>query len=164
LQLAYSFEQTPLGTGGALRNARNLVSGHDVLALNGDSFCDVDLEALVAIHQKSAAAVTLSVLYRADRKQAGAIEVDESGRVVSFESRPSAATPGLINAGVYALRRDVLDEIPADRKVSLEEEVLPSLVERSQLFAYRVDGRFIDIGTPETYNASTDFFDPTRIE
>ena len=81
-----------------------------------------------------------------------------SGRVVAFESRPSAPTPGLINAGVYMLRRDVLNMIEPDRKVSLEDEVFPALVNRRELFAWRVDARFIDIGTPESYDAAQTFF------
>jgi len=86
------------------------------------------------------------------------VTVDELDRVVAFESRPSAPTPGLINAGVYMLRRDVLNMIAPDRNVSLEDEVFPALVSRRELFAWRVDARFIDIGTPESYDAAQTFF------
>ena len=70
---------------------------------------------------------------------------------------------GLINAGVYLLQRDVLDSIPPDSSVSLEEETLPGLVARRELFAWQVDARFIDIGTPASYATAQSFFDgPTR--
>jgi NDP-sugar pyrophosphorylase family protein len=158
LELAYSFEQTPLGTGGALRNAAPLVGENDVLAMNGDSFCDIDLDALDRAHRACGAAVTLAALWLTDRHRSGALTVDDSGRVVGFESRPAIPTPGLINAGVYMLRRDVLNMMPPGRKVSLEDELFPALVERKELFAWQVNGRFIDIGTPESYDAAKTFF------
>jgi NDP-sugar pyrophosphorylase family protein len=106
LELVYSFEPAPLGTGGALQNAAKLIHEHDVLAMNGDSFCDIDLSALDRVHRSCGGAATLAVLWQSDRRRSGAVTVDGSGRVVGFESRPSLPTPGLINAGVYMLRRD----------------------------------------------------------
>ncbi len=158
LELVYSFEQTPLGTGGALRNAAKLVTEPRILALNGDSFCNVDLQALEEVHARTGAAMTLAVLERSDRRRAGAISLDESGRVVAFESRPTTSGPGLINAGVYVLNSQVIDLIPSERKVSLEEEVFPLLVERRELYAFHTDGRFIDIGVPASYQQAQTFF------
>jgi NDP-sugar pyrophosphorylase family protein len=158
LDLVYSFEHTPLGTGGALRNAAELIRENDVLVMNGDSFCDVDLDALDRAHRSCGAAATLAVLWQSDRRRSGAVTVDDTGRVLAFESRPSVQLPGLINAGVYMLRRDVLNEMQPGHKVSLEDELFPALVERGELFARRVSGRFIDIGTPESYDAAKTFF------
>jgi NDP-sugar pyrophosphorylase family protein len=158
LELVYSLEQTPLGTGGALQNAARLIHETDVLAMNGDSFCDIDLHALDRAHRSAGAAATIAVLWLTDRRRSGAVTVDASGRVVAFESRPSTPTAGLINAGVYMLRRDVLNMVPAGRKISLEDELFPALVERGDLFAWQVSGRFIDIGTPESYDAAKTFF------
>jgi D-glycero-alpha-D-manno-heptose 1-phosphate guanylyltransferase len=158
LELVYSFEPTALGTGGALRNAANLIRETDVLVLNGDSFCDIDLGALDRVHRGYGAAATLAVLWQSDRRRSGAVTVDDRGRVVAFDSRPSTPAPGLINAGVYMLRRDVLHIIEPGRKVSLEDELFPTLVERRELFAWQVEARFIDIGTPESYDAAQIFF------
>src|SRR5262249_48074239 len=145
-------------TGGALRNAAQLIRETDVLAMNGDSFCDIDLNALERAHRSAGAAATLAVLWLTDRQRSGALTVDASGRIVGFESRPSTPAAGLINAGVYMLRRDVLNAMPAGRKVSLEDELFPALAERGELFACQVNGRFIDIGTPESYDAAKTFF------
>lgn len=159
LELHYSFEHTPLGTAGALRNAAGLVREQDVLAMNGDSFCDLDLRTLEQIHRKYSATATMSVLHRVDRGRSGALSVDATGRVVRFDSRPTGPTPGLINAGIYMLRRDALDAIPSNRAVSLEEETFPGMVERGELFAWQVETRFIDIGTPDSHRAAQSFFD-----
>jgi D-glycero-alpha-D-manno-heptose 1-phosphate guanylyltransferase len=156
--LVYSFEQIALGTGGALRNAAALVSADHVIAMNGDSFCDVDLHALDRAHHGYGAMATIAVLPQSDRRRAGAVTLDASGRVTAFESRPAGPTPGLINAGVYVLRRDVLDLIPPELKVSLEDEIFPALAARRELFGWQVEGRFIDIGTPESYDAAQAFF------
>jgi NDP-sugar pyrophosphorylase family protein len=158
LTLDYAFERIPLGTAGALRNAADLVSERTVLVMNGDSFCDLDLGALGQAHRAFGHAVTMTVLQQQDRHRSGAVAIGEDGRVTAFESRPSALTPGLINAGVYMLQREVLDLIPAGQKVSLEVEVFPALVQRGELYAWQVEARFIDIGTPESYGAAQAFF------
>jgi D-glycero-alpha-D-manno-heptose 1-phosphate guanylyltransferase len=158
LHLDYSFEPVPLGTAGALRNAAALLREDHVLAMNGDSFCDVDLRQLERAHHDFGAAATLVVLPQDDRRRAGGVRLGAGGRIVAFESRPAVAGPGLINAGIYVLRREVLDIIPGGRAVSLEEEIFPLLVERRELFGWQAKGRFIDIGTPDSYAAAQTFF------
>lgn len=158
LELDYSFEQTALGTAGALRNAAGLVREQNVLAMNGDSYCDLDLHALDQAHRAYHAAVTLSALQQSDRRRSGAVVVDDVGHVVRFESRPAVPGPGLINAGIYMLRRDAIESIPPDRKVSLEDEMFPAMAARRELFAWQVEARFIDIGTPESYDDAQMFF------
>jgi NDP-sugar pyrophosphorylase family protein len=104
----------------------------------------------------------MSVLHRIDRGRSGALSVDSNGCVVRFDSRPSEPTPGLINAGVYMLRRDILNAIPSGRAVSLEEETFPDMVARRELFAWQIEARFIDIGTPESHWMAQSFFDGTK--
>jgi D-glycero-alpha-D-manno-heptose 1-phosphate guanylyltransferase len=158
LQLVYSFEHTPLGTGGALRNAYGFVRDDDILVMNGDSFCDLDLMALPQLHRSFGGAATMAVLQQSDRRQAGAVKVGADGRVVEFESRPAVPAPGLINSGVYMFRRDALQSIPEETMISLEEHVFPAMVKQGALYAAPVEARFIDIGTPESYAAAQTFF------
>jgi NDP-sugar pyrophosphorylase family protein len=153
LALVYSFETIPLGTGGALRHAQPLLTDDTFFVLNGDSLCEVDLAALAAAHGRTGAEMTLVSLHRDDRSRAGALTLDVDNRVTQFESRPAAPTPGPINAGIYVMHRDVLGLIPAGRAVSLEDEIMPLLVARRSLYAWPVDGGFVDIGTPESYLA-----------
>jgi len=158
LHLIYSFEPMPLGTGGALRNAYGLVSDDDILVMNGDSFCDFDLDALPRAHRSSGGAATMVVLQQSDRRRAGAVQALADGRVVKFESRPAVPAPGLINSGVYMFRREALQSIPQDATISLEDDVFPAMVTRGALYALPVEARFIDIGTPESYAAAQTFF------
>lgn len=158
MELVYSVEDAPLGTAGALRQAADLSSTSDVLAMNGDSFCQMDLASFADAHRRFDGAATVAVLHRDDRSRAGAIEMNGDGCIVSFAPRPIANSPGYINAGVYMFRRQVLLEIPARQKCSLEEEILPGLVEKRSLFGWPVGPDFIDIGTPETYRDAQSFF------
>jgi len=157
LDLLYSFEQTTLGTAGALRNAAGFAREQNVVAMNGVSFCDLDLRVIEQMHRKYFAPATMSVLHRSDRGRSGALSVDAAGCVVRFDSRPTEPTPGLINAGVYVLRRDTVDAIPPHRAVSLKEETFPEMVARRELFAWQVEARFIDIGLPESHRTARPF-------
>jgi D-glycero-alpha-D-manno-heptose 1-phosphate guanylyltransferase len=158
LRLIYAFEKEPLGTAGALRNALELTTLTDILVMNGDSYCDLDIRALAQMHRAYEGAATLAVLEQNDRRRSGAVTVDADGRIVAFESRTQSPKAGLINAGVYMLRRDLLEKIPQDTKVSLEEDVFPGLARQGSLFAWRVEAPFIDIGTPESYQAAQSLF------
>lgn len=158
MRLAYSAEPEPRGTGGAVRLALPHFDGDAVLLLNGDSFCDVDLTAFRAFHleEPRSAALTLTRVPNAGRF--GRVNLDTDGRVVGFEEKRANAGPGWINAGVYLLPRRLLEEIPADRAVSLEREVFPDWVARGLVRAFPAGGRFIDIGVPESYAAASEFF------
>ena len=158
LRIDYSCETVPLGTGGALRLAAAAVSAPDILAMNGDSYCDMDLTTFAAAHRNFGGEATIAVLHREDRADLGSVDLDSSGRIVSFANRLSMPKAGLINAGVYLFRRDTLLAIPVDKSISLESEVFPSMVERGTLFGWRAGSRFIDIGTPASYHAAQHFF------
>lgn len=158
MDLVYSVERSALGTGGALRHAMHLVGESSVLAMNGDSYCDIDLRELGAMHRKFRAAATLAVLEMSSRQLVGGVALDPSGRITAFENRVFDDKAGLINAGLYMLSRELLERIPSACIVSLESEVFPALAERRELFGWQVAGRFIDIGTPESYGAAQNFF------
>jgi NDP-sugar pyrophosphorylase family protein len=156
LALAYSRESEPLGTGGALRLALEHLSGDTLLVLNGDSYADADLGAFLAAHRAFGGAGTLLLAEVADAGRYGRVERDAGGRLCAFLEK-TAGGRGWINAGVYLLGRGLLQGIPAGRKLSLERDILPHWVPLG-LFGHETRGRFIDIGTPESYAAAERFF------
>jgi NDP-sugar pyrophosphorylase family protein len=156
MTLTYSTEPAPLGTGGAVRLALPVFRESTVLLLNGDSFCDVDLAALVAFH-RDRGGVTLTLADVPDASRYGRVLADPDGRVRGFVEKGGDHAPGRINAGVYVFDRDLLAAIPPDHPVSLEREVLPDLVAAGRVRGFP-GGRFIDIGTPESYAAADAFF------
>jgi NDP-sugar pyrophosphorylase family protein len=160
LELAYSREREALGTGGALRLALGELRSKTVLVLNGDSFVEADLRELCAVHGAGGALGTLLLTEVEDAGRYGRVELDGAGRISAFREK-SAGGRGWINAGVYALERELLERIPAGRKLSLERDILPGWVPLG-LRGHVTRGRFIDIGTPESYAAAQRFFGTAR--
>jgi NDP-sugar pyrophosphorylase family protein len=151
VKLSYSVEATPLGTAGALRQALPEMTTESVLLLNGDSYCDVALARLLAAHRRRRADLTMTLAYVADTERFGRVRYAASDRMTGFLEKQKDAGPGWINAGVYVLTRSLVAEIPADREVSLEREMLPLWTKERRCFAFRQTKRFLDIGTPADF-------------
>jgi len=157
MRLAYSAEPAPLGTGGALRLALPLLSTPAVLLLNGDSYCDVAVPELWAFHQRQRAAVSLTLCQVADTSRFGGVRL-VGDRVERFDEKQAAGGPGCINAGVYIINRNRVEEIPPGRPVSLEREMFPAWANDGCVHGFLCSGRFLDIGTPESYTEAETFF------
>lgn len=157
LDLAYSQEPEPLGTAGALRLALPLFQSDPVLAMNGDSFCETDLESLWAWHRARNASATLLLTEVRNERRYGKVVVDASGQVMHFTEKNDKDLRGWINAGLYLIHRHLLLTIPADRPVSLEKEMFPTWVGKG-LYGYFNRGIFLDIGTPEAYASAQQIF------
>lgn len=163
LQITYSKENQPLGTGGALKLALPLITSERIMVMNGDSFIDADLEAFERWALKKAAACAIVLTKVSNTKQYGKVVSVNDGRIESFEEKQKSSGPGWINAGVYLLKRSLVEMIPSRKVYSLEREFFPRLVGKG-LFGYRCDAQFIDIGTPESYAKAGDFFRGTLNE
>jgi NDP-sugar pyrophosphorylase family protein len=152
VHITYSIEEKPLGTAGAIKNAAPLVDS-TFLVLNGDTYIQADLQDLAHFHRDRGALATIGLSQVGDPCRSGLVEVDPAGRVVRFvEKGVAQGHCNTVSAGVYIFEPETLDFIPPDRRVSLELEVFPHLIEvEALLYAYRLSGSFIDIGTPEGY-------------
>jgi NDP-sugar pyrophosphorylase family protein len=162
LHLVYSQESSPLGTAGALRFAFPLFASDTVLVMNGDSFCEADLNAFWSWHCVRGAEATILLTEVADTRRYGRVQVDMEGRVLGFEEKGDANGPGWVNAGIYLFKRCMLETIPVDKVISLEREVFPAWI-GGGLYGYRSEGRFLDIGTPESYTMAEQFFAPETL-
>jgi NDP-sugar pyrophosphorylase family protein len=152
LSLVYSPESSPLGTGGALRSAADLVASDAVLVMNGDSYTDADLYRLTVQHSESKADVTVVVAVADGRGDCGSVVVDGDGRLTTFQEKQNESQAPYLNAGIYVMSRHLLDEIPPGKDVSLERELLPGWLRHGKRIGALVClNRCIDIGTPERY-------------
>lgn len=143
----------PLGTGGPIKRAERHLHEDDFLTLNGDIFADIDYTKLLNFHRETGAIATIA-LYRAeDPSRYGVVELNGDYRIRSFIEKPrvDVASSNLINAGVYAMNRKILEYIPRGRKVSLEKEVFPKLAMQGKLYGYIHNGLWSDIGKIEDY-------------
>ena len=146
----FSRELTPLGTAGALREARDKLRSELVLVLNGDSFCPVDYPAMLTFHREQQARATLAVAPMERAEEYGGVIVADEGHVVAFEEKRRSSGQRHVNAGIYLFRKGVVEALSDQVPLSLERQVFPGLVGNG-LFAFKVQGPLLDIGTPERY-------------
>jgi NDP-sugar pyrophosphorylase family protein len=158
LRLTYSSEPSPLGTAGALRQALPHLLSPTILLLNGDSFCEAPLADFHDFHSRKSAAISLVLTRREDCSRYGRVQLAPDGRVLCFEEKTQARGPGWINAGIYLIQRELIEEIPLGRPLSLERDLFPGWVSRYRFCGLTSAGRFLDIGTPESYAQSETFF------
>jgi NDP-sugar pyrophosphorylase family protein len=165
LSLEYSEELSPLGTGGALRNAVDLVESDAALIMNGDSYLDADLRRFEGTHRETKADASMIVVSTDGRDDCGLVSVGPEGNVVRFREKQNLPGPQFVNAGIYMVRRSMLREIPHGRQISLEEELLPEwLWNGKSIRAWVFEGKCIDIGTPERYRFAQDILANVEIE
>jgi NDP-sugar pyrophosphorylase family protein len=152
LQLVYSAESSPLGTGGALRNAADLIESENVLIMNGDSYTEVDLSKFLAECREAKADASVVVVPADGRSDCGFVLINEDGKLSSFEEKQAPVHAPYVNAGVYILSRQMLYEIPAEVQISLERSLLPRWLQQGRYIkGFIYSGRCTDIGTPERY-------------
>jgi D-glycero-alpha-D-manno-heptose 1-phosphate guanylyltransferase len=149
LDVAYSYETSPLGTGGAMRNAARLAGSESLLIMNGDSYTDANLRQFVADHEASEADVSVVVVSVDGRGDCGTVEVEPNGRIAVFAEKQNSGGGRYANAGIYMTSRHILCNI-AEGQVSLEQDLFPQwLAEGRNIRAFVWPGTCVDIGTPE---------------
>ena len=149
-RVSVAIEPAPMGTGGALRSSRDLLDERFLL-LNGDTYFDINYRALEkALDAAPDARVALALRGIEDAARYGSVEL-EGGRIRRFREKAAgeSSSAGLINGGVYLMRRDVVDLIP-EGPASLETDLFPALAREGCLLGAPCNGYFIDIGLPDT--------------
>ena len=155
VRLRYMEEPKPLGTGGALKYAQELLDER-FLMLNGDTLTDLDLTAQLATHERVGAQATLALYAVEDPSSYGLVRLGEDGAVREFVEKPAPdqIDTNNISAGAYVLERSVLDLLVYGERASIERDVFPRLVGNG-LYGHVSGGYWMDIGTPERYLEAT---------
>ena len=155
VKILYSRETKPLGTGGPIRKAENLLNDDDdpFFVLNGDILSTIDYQALFQKHIEYGARATIALHEVENPSRFGVAVFNEKNQILKFVEKPKQeqALGNLINAGVYVLNQSVLDLIANERQVSIEKEIFPVLAGNGELYGYNFDGLWVDIGKPEDY-------------
>jgi mannose-1-phosphate guanylyltransferase len=167
VELHYAIEPEPRDTAGAIRFAALDASIEErFLVVNGDVLTDLDVGALVTLHEARGAEGTIALHRVADPSAFGVVPTEPDGRVRAFIEKPPRrqAPTDLINAGTYVLERSVLDRIAPDVPVNVERVTFPAMVSDGSLYALDGDTYWIDAGTPATYlQANLDLISGRRI-
>jgi mannose-1-phosphate guanylyltransferase len=155
VRLHYAVESFPLDTAGAIAFATGEagIGDETFVVVNGDILTDIDLTALIEFHRERGGEGSIALTPVDDPSRFGVVPVDQTGRVEAFIEKPPAeeAPTNMINAGIYVLEPSFLERVPAGRRVSIEREVFPALVEARSLYALGSDALWTDMGTPEKY-------------
>ena len=155
IELRYALEREPFGTGGAIRNAAELIlakisEDEPIVVFNGDVLSRHDLAAQIRLHQTSSASVTLHLVSVDDARPYGCVPFDESGQVTDFLEKMENPITNTINAGCYIFNPQVIQEIELGKVVSVEREVFPNLLKRGKVVqAFVDDSYWLDMGTPK---------------
>lgn len=154
-RIRYAEEPHPLGTAGAIKFAERFLEDR-FLVLNGDVLTDLDLRSLIRQHEETAATATLGLYPVRDPSRYGLVRRTASGEITEFLEKPSVdqIDTDEISAGMYVLEHSVLEMVPSDQEFSIERQVFPRLV-GDGLYGRRLEGYWLDIGTPETYLQAT---------
>jgi len=150
IKIKYAVEKEPLGTGGAIRNAAQLLdSNESVVILNGDVLSSHNLGEQIRQHEANDADVTLHLTEVQDARAFGCVPTDSNGRVTAFLEKMENPVTNQINAGCYVFNPRVVSTIPLNTVVSVERETFPELVASgAKVFGYVENAYWLDIGTP----------------
>ncbi|HJL96856.1 MAG TPA: sugar phosphate nucleotidyltransferase [Candidatus Poseidoniaceae archaeon] len=145
-------ENKPLGTGGALGNCKDVVSGR-FACFNGDIVSSLQIEPLLELHKSNGGVGSLALWEVQDPTRFGIVGLDENSRITQFKEKPKPEEvfSNLINAGSYIFEEDIFDYMP-EGKHSIEREVFPRLAEEKLLNGQQFEGYFLDAGTPSAWS------------
>jgi mannose-1-phosphate guanylyltransferase len=159
IKISYAHESQPLGTGGAIANAAQLLdcsAETAIVIFNGDVLSAHNLPGEIDYHRKRNAAITLFLTEVEDARAFGVVPLDEDGWVLDFLEKMDEPVSNLINAGCYIFNREIIDRIPRGKVVSIERETFPSLLRQGVRMQGFVDkGYWRDIGTPSALIAAS---------
>lgn len=159
IQISYTKEETPLGTGGGIRLALEKCYTKNILVLNGDSFFDVNLNQYYNQHCSFKSDCSLALRRVKNASRYGTIKLGDTGVIKAFREKDGEEKPGLINGGVYILNRDLfLNKTKLGEAFSIEKDFFEKRINELNIFGFEHQGYFIDIGIPEDYTTAQDDF------
>ena len=148
IDIIYSDEDIPLGTGGAIKKALILAKDENIFIINGDTFFDVDLKEMYQFHKKNSSKLTLAIKGMEKFDRYGSLILEED-RIIKFEEK-KYNDKGYINGGIYLINKELLNEKEKE-SFSFEKEILENENLKIEKYGYKSEGYFIDIGIPEDY-------------
>ena len=150
ISLEYSVEGEPLGTGGAIRQALEVIPDDEIIVLNGDTLFHVDLEAMADAHHRGKVRLTMAIKQVTDCGRFGRVTISDRGVITEFMEK-SVNGSGWINGGIYMLHRRLLADFPMPAKFSFEKDLVERYIDRIRPLAFQSNAYFIDMGVPEDY-------------
>jgi NDP-sugar pyrophosphorylase family protein len=148
-EIRYSQEDSPRGTGGAVKLAEHMIAGDTFLVTNGDSYCSADLAAFYDSHLQRQALMSMVLARSDDPEEYGSVQINAGGQIVRFAEKEGFSKRAHVSAGIYLFQRKVLNYIPERTAYSLEYDLFPQLIKlKHNCYGFDSQAPVIDIGTP----------------
>ncbi len=149
LNISYSIEDKPLGTGGPIKKNKNFLENDSFLVMNGDVLTDIDFQKLFDFHTESGNDITIGTAYREQYVDFGVVELDKDNNFVLWNEKPTLNY--LVSMGIYVFSSNVLEHLPKEETFNIPDiiEVLSKKNFRIKGFIHK--GYWLDIGRPEDY-------------
>ncbi|ETB59622.1 hypothetical protein YYC_03058 [Plasmodium yoelii 17X] len=148
VEIIFSIEDEPLGTGGPIKLAENFLSKYDdFFVFNSDIICSFPLLDMMKFHKENKSLLTIMVKDVDDPRSFGVVITDNDKKILKFDEKPLVPESSLINSGIYILNKKVLNLIPK-RNTSLEKEIFPNLATENLLYFFKLNSFWADIGKP----------------
>ncbi len=151
LELVYSIEPEPLGTGGAVKLAFGKVTTPNALILNGDTLFRINLDLFFQRHIEELSKVTIALRQVENASRYGLVECDIDMNITAFREKSEDSFPGLINGGIYLIRSKYFRSLNLPDKFSLEKDLFARMLDPEGYKACILDDYFLDIGIPSDY-------------
>lgn len=149
IPIEYSVEDEPLGTGGGIKKAASICKGKDIIVMNGDTYFDVDIKDMLRVHRSNNNDLTVAGRKISDMSRYGTLVLD-GNRIIKVEEK-KYTDKGVINGGIYILKKDYIGKLPFTGNFSFEKDVLERDALNKRFEACVFKEYFIDIGIPEDY-------------
>jgi len=151
LDLIYSVEEAPLGTGGAIKKSLSYSEAKDIFVLNGDTLFKIDLHIFYTMHKTFSSPLSIALKSLDNPSRYGIVEIDENCKIIGFHEKGKITGAGLINGGIYLLKKSFFLEFKTPEIFSFESDFLEKYYKAYDFFGFPFEGCFIDIGVPEDY-------------
>ncbi len=154
VNIKYSYEETLLGTAGAVRKIADDYWNRKecFILLCGDNLYQYDLREIINFHGRKKGIATIAVYEKDDVSQSGIVVLDKDNKILRFieKPKPEEVESNLVNTGIYILEPDVLGYIPPGKTLDFGKDVFPELIEKGEdIFGVMIKGKLIAIDTPE---------------
>lgn len=151
IKILFSEEVEPLGTGGAIKNAEEIVRSDPFLVMNGDTLSNLKLDDFINFHKKLDADLSIALTAQRNKSEYGSVQLDSSSRILNFQEKRQNST-SQISMGIYIFNKNILNFIPQECSYSLEHDLFPNIL-NLRCFGFISNAAFKDIGTPERYRS-----------
>jgi len=152
IEISYSIDKGPLGTGGAIKEALSFADNEHIFVINGDTFFNVNLLDLYKKHIEDCNDITFSLKPMKNFDRYGIIKTSESGNVISLSEKEYSRS-GQIDGGIYLIKKILFDDYNGEKVFSFNDYIINNL-KYIKVGSMVFDEIFIDIGIPEDYNSA----------